>query len=61
MVELQDHLLHMGYIVVVRDDNQRCRHCTELTLLRVRCPGTGVYRQHLLPPRPLLEKSSMQV
>jgi Caenorhabditis protein of unknown function, DUF268/Methyltransferase domain len=37
MVNLQAHLLHMGYIVVERDDNQYCPHCTELTLVRARC------------------------
>ena len=45
LVELQNHLLHMGYIVVNRADNPRCTGCTELTLMRVRCPGTGVYNQ----------------
>jgi hypothetical protein len=33
----------MGYVVTNRDDNKKCKHCTELTLLRARCPGTGVY------------------
>ncbi|KAL7579073.1 hypothetical protein ACA910_019110 [Epithemia clementina (nom. ined.)] len=46
LLELQTHLMRMGYIVTVRDDNPKCPHCTELTLLRVRCPGTGVYRNH---------------
>ena len=37
MVLLQAKLLRMGYAVVNRDDNAACFHCTELTLLRVRC------------------------
>jgi len=37
MVRFQSHLLKNGYVVVNRDDNPSCRHCTELTLLRVRC------------------------
>jgi len=41
MINLQEHLLKMGYVVVVRDDNKRCPHCTELTLVRVRCPEVG--------------------
>ena len=44
MVELQQHLLEMGYVVVYRDDNRMCKHCTELTLVRVQCPQTGVYQ-----------------
>jgi len=43
LVELQTHLLRMGYAVVFRDDNGKCRHCTELTLMRIHCPNTGVY------------------
>jgi len=38
MIHLQDRFLKMGYAVVVRDDNRQCRHCTELTLIRIRCP-----------------------
>jgi len=38
MINLESKLLQMGYAVMVRDDNRRCRHCTELTLVRVRCP-----------------------
>jgi len=38
MVNLQAHFLRMGYAVAVRDDNEHCPHCTELTLLRTRCP-----------------------
>lgn len=38
MVRLQLHLLQLGYAVLVRDDNSRCKHCTELTLVRIRCP-----------------------
>jgi hypothetical protein len=37
MVQLQEHLLNMGYAVAIRDDNQRCPHCSELTLLRYKC------------------------
>jgi len=40
-VDLQARLLQMGYVVVERDDNGACRHCTELTLLRHRCPGNA--------------------
>ena len=40
MVNLQAHLLRMGYVVVERDDNQACLHCTELTLIRARCHST---------------------
>lgn len=38
-VTLQEHLLKMGYATVVRDDNSRCPHCTELTLIRFQCPA----------------------
>ena len=41
MVNLQKHFMEMGYAVVVRDDNRMCRHCTELTLVRIRCPTTA--------------------
>lgn len=37
MIDLQTRFLNMGYVVVNRDDNRRCKHCTELTLVRVRC------------------------
>lgn len=37
LVNLQEHLLKMGYVVAVRDDNEMCKHCTELTLLRHKC------------------------
>lgn len=43
IVELQTHLLRMGYVIAVRDDNRACAHCTELTLIRIQCPNTGVY------------------
>ena len=42
-LEMQRHLMHMGYVAIVRDDNRLCPHCTELELIRVRCPNTGVY------------------
>lgn len=38
MIYLESKLLQMGYSVVVRDDNKLCEHCTELTLVRIRCP-----------------------
>ena len=41
MVNLQKHFIKMGYAVVVRDDNRQCPHCTELTLVRMRCPATA--------------------
>lgn len=37
MVDLATDLLNMGYIVVKRDNNKVCQHCTELTLVRVYC------------------------
>jgi hypothetical protein len=37
MVRLQEHLLKAGYAVGFRDDNRRCPHCTELTLVRYQC------------------------
>ena len=37
MVTLQTHLLRMGYITTTFDPNEACRHCLEVTLLRVRC------------------------
>ena len=40
MINLQSKFLQMGYAVIERDDNRRCAHCTELTLVRVRCPPT---------------------
>jgi len=38
MVALQARFLQMGYFVAVRDDNMACAHCSELTLVRYRCP-----------------------
>jgi len=38
MIRMQERFLRMGYAVVVRDDNKHCPHCTELTLVRIRCP-----------------------
>ncbi|KAL7558373.1 hypothetical protein ACA910_007061 [Epithemia clementina (nom. ined.)] len=43
MVALQAQFMRMGYVVTIRDDNPHCPHCTELTLIRVHCPGTGAY------------------
>lgn len=40
MIHLQARFLNMGYAVVIRDDNKACLHCTELTLVRFRCPPT---------------------
>jgi hypothetical protein len=47
MINLQSHFLQMGFdflqmgfAVVIRDDNKCCRHCTELTLIRIKCPPT---------------------
>lgn len=40
MIRLQEHFLRMGYAVVLRDDNEICQHCTELTLIRIKCPPT---------------------
>lgn len=37
MLRFQRHLLGLGYVVVHRDDNPACRHCTELTLMKVAC------------------------
>jgi len=42
MINLQSHFLKMGYAVLVRDNNSACRHCTELTLVRIRCPATQI-------------------
>jgi hypothetical protein len=36
-IRLQEHLLKAGYTVANRDDNVRCKHCTELTLVRTQC------------------------
>lgn len=37
MLRFQSHLFGLGYVVVNHDDNPQCRHCTELTLLKVAC------------------------
>lgn len=37
MIHLETRFLQMGYVVVNRDDNVLCKHCTELTLVRIRC------------------------
>ena len=36
-IKLQEHLLKMGYATIVRDDNPHCLHCTELTLVQIKC------------------------
>jgi hypothetical protein len=46
MVNLQARLLRMGRVVVERDDNRRCLHCAELTLVRNRCPRSGACAMH---------------
>lgn len=38
MINMQEHLLKMGYATIIRDDNEVCPHCSELTLMRIRCP-----------------------
>ena len=35
---LSTQLYHAGYRVISREDNVRCKHCTELTVVRFRCP-----------------------
>ena len=42
MIQLQTHLLRMGYATVIRSDNRMCAHCTELTLIRIKCPATVI-------------------
>lgn len=37
LVRFQTHLLKRGFVVVKRDDNPHCPHCTELTLMRIAC------------------------
>jgi hypothetical protein len=37
MVQLQSRLLKMGYATVVYDPNSFCKHCVELSLMRIRC------------------------
>jgi len=37
LFNLSSYLLKAGYIVANRDDNIYCKHCTELTLLRLLC------------------------
>jgi len=37
LVNLAERLLKIGYVVAVRDDNNLCAHCSELTLLRHMC------------------------
>jgi hypothetical protein len=48
IVKLQEHLLKTGYAVAVRDDNRRCRHCTELTLVRYQCHQQGSQQESQL-------------
>ena len=51
MISLQSHLLKMGYATLVNDYNPKCMHCTELTLLRIRCPADQQQKQQQLPSR----------
>merc|ERR1712157_9214 len=37
MIRLAAHLLKLGYATAIRINNPRCKHCTELTLIRYRC------------------------
>ena len=39
MITLKKHLTDMGYFSTVYDLNPQCRHCLELTLLRMWCPA----------------------
>lgn len=47
MVQLQSHLLKMGYATVVNDLNPFCTHCTELTLMRIRCPKESLAKSEV--------------
>lgn len=38
MVRLASRLIKLGYATIVRDNNRFCKHCTELTSIRFRCP-----------------------
>lgn len=37
MFDLQTHLLKAGFATIIRDDNEACMHCSELTLVRFKC------------------------
>lgn len=37
IARFMSNLLRLGYILVKRDDNPRCKHCSEITLIRVAC------------------------
>lgn len=37
LVNVAQLLFDLGYIVARRDDNRACKHCSELTLIRVYC------------------------
>lgn len=43
LVHLNERFIRMGYAVVSRKNNPFCGHCSELTLVRLRCPSDGVY------------------
>ena len=47
MIYLNQHFMKMGFVVVARDNNRFCPHCTELTLVRIRCPDDGVYAPYV--------------
>ena len=38
MALLSERLYQAGYRIISREDNQFCKHCTELTIARFRCP-----------------------
>ena len=50
LMDSQTFLLEMGYATIIRNNNQFCRHCTELTLVQFRCPKDGDqnYLKHCL-------------
>mmetsp|Transcript_38118 Transcript_38118/g.92254 ORF Transcript_38118/g.92254 Transcript_38118/m.92254 type:complete len:266 (-) Transcript_38118:2414-3211(-) len=41
VAKFHERLLRIGYVVIERDDNMRCSHCSELTLIRARCPASA--------------------
>ena len=44
----------MGYVTVNRDNNRRCHHCTELTLVRARCPEVKSVKWMMIRRREML-------
>ena len=49
-VKLQEHLLNMGYATIVRDDNPHCPHCTELSLVRIKCHARNPKQDQVSTP-----------